>query len=257
VEPLYGLAKVLFRRPLRHGLRWAVEGVDGIPTEGPVLLASNHISYFDPLTICYVADLAGRRARFLAKAELFESWWFGPMMREVRSIPVERGTGDTSSLDAAGAALAAGELVVVFPEGTISPDLEPMAGKTGTARLARAAGVPVLPLGLWGSHRVITAGHKAPHKAARRPGVAISGVIGEPVVVGPEDNPRESTDRIMAAICASVRRARQIYPQVPRGEADEWWARRPETARLRSCRGRVAQQLIDEAADMAQPPAGA
>jgi len=257
VEPLYGLVAVLLRRPLRHGLRWAVEGIERIPSEGPVLLACNHISYFDPLSLCYVADLAGRKARFLAKAELFESWWFGPYMREVRSIPVERGTGDSSSLDAAGAALAAGELVVVFPEGTISPDLEPMAGKTGTARLARATGVPVLPLGLWGSHRVITLGHETAHKTARRPGVAISAVVGEPVVVGRNDNPRESTDRIMAAICASVGRARQIYPQVPRGEADTWWARRPETARLRSCRGRVAQQLIDEAAGMAQPPTGA
>jgi 1-acyl-sn-glycerol-3-phosphate acyltransferase len=242
VEPLYGLAKVLLRRPLRHGLRWKVEGVERIPAEGPVLLASNHVSYLDPLCLAYLGDLAGRKVRFLAKAELFESWWFGPIVRKLGNIPVHRGTADsTGALEAAAATLAAGECVVVFPEGTISDDLEPMAGKTGAARLARAAGVPVTPVGLWGSHRVIPPGHQR----ARRLRTAIAAVVGDSVPVGARDNPRESTDRIMGAICAQVRRAREIYPQTPRSEADGWWVRRPETARLRSCRGRVAQHLLD------------
>lgn len=248
MEPLYGLAELLFRRPLRHGLRWQVEGVEHIPGDGPMILASNHISYLDPLCLAYVADLAGRRVRFLAKAELFRSRGLGPLLRKLRQIPVERGTADASgALDAGAAALADGECVVVFPEGTISRDFEPMAGKTGVTRLARAAGAPVVPVGLWGTHRVITSGRRP----AWRPGIAVSAVVGEPMHVPAEANPRQWTDHIMGAVCRQVARAREIYPQEPRGEADTWWARTPGTARLQSCRGRVAQELLD-----AEPPEG-
>jgi 1-acyl-sn-glycerol-3-phosphate acyltransferase len=223
-------------------LRWKVEGLERIPAEGPALLASNHVSHLDPLCLAYLGDLAGRRVRFLAKVELFESWWFGPIIRKLGSIAVHRGTADsTGALGAAAAALGQGELVVVFPEGTVSPDFEPMAGKTGAARLARAAGVPVTPVGLWGSQRVIPPGHQP----ARRLRTAVAVVVGGSVPVGPKDNPRESTDRIMEAICVQVRRARAIYPQTPRSEADGWWVRQPDTARLRSCRGRVAQEQLD------------
>ncbi|MGH2557120.1 MAG: lysophospholipid acyltransferase family protein, partial [Actinomycetota bacterium] len=71
MEPLYGLVEVLFRPPVRRGLRWRVEGVDRVPASGPVLLASNHLSYFDPIAVANLTDLAGRRVRYLAKAELF------------------------------------------------------------------------------------------------------------------------------------------------------------------------------------------
>lgn len=244
MEPLYGLIKVLLRRPMRHGLRWRVEGLEHIPRQGPVILASNHISYLDFVCLGYVADLAGRTVRYLAKAELWDRRWMAWVMRNLGHIPVYRGTADVSgALEAATATLRAGECVGVFPEGTISRDFEPMAGRTGAARLARAAGVPVLPVGLWGTHRTITSGRPA----RLRPGVAISAVVGESFDIGPADNPRAATDRIMGAICAQVVRAREIYPQQPRSERDSWWVRRPETARLRSCRGRVAQEMIDAA----------
>jgi 1-acyl-sn-glycerol-3-phosphate acyltransferase len=166
-------------------------------------------------------------------------------LRSAGHIPVERGTADSAgALEAAIASLGAGELVGVFPEGTISRDLDPMAGKTGAARLARASGVPVIPVGLWGGHRLITAGRRPSY----RWGVAVTVVVGEPFVIGPTDNPRLATDRIMQAICAQVARARAIYPQVPKPGRPDWWARPPEAARLRSCRGRVAQAMIDEAA---------
>lgn len=247
MEPLYGLAETLFRRPLRHGLRWHIEGLERIPRDGPLLLAANHISYLDPLALAYVADRVGRRVRFLAKAELFENRWLGAVLCKLGQIPVQRGTADASgALDAARRALAEGQCVVVFPEGTISRDFDPMAGKTGVARLARASGAPVLPVGLWGTHRVITAGRKP----SWRPGIAVSAAVGDVMSVPPSGNPREWTDHVMGAICAQVRRAREIYPQGPRNEDDAWWARAPETARLRSCRGRVAQELLDA------PPGG-
>ena len=241
MEPLYGLVEVLLRPPVRRGLRWRVEGVDRVPASGPVLLASNHISYFDPIAVANLTDLAGRRVRYLAKAELFRNRVLGAALRSMGQIPVERGTGDTSALSAAAAALGDGQCVHVFPEGTISDDLEPMAGKTGLARLAREAGVDVMTVGLWGTQRVIPPkGRKS--KRFRTP---ITVVVGETVPVGPTDNPRETTDRIMAAICAAVAEARRLHPPPPAGEVDAWWARRPETSRLRSCRGRVAQERID------------
>jgi 1-acyl-sn-glycerol-3-phosphate acyltransferase len=241
VEPLYGLVEVLLRPPVRRGLRWRVEGVDRIPGSGPVLLASNHLSYFDPIAVANLTDLAGRRVRYLAKAELFRNRLLGAALRSMGQIPVERGTGDASALDAAAAALRTGQCVHVFPEGTISDDLEPMAGKTGLARLARAAGVDVMTVGLWGTQRVIPPkGRKA--KRFRTP---ITVVVGETIPVGPSANPRETTDRIMAGICAAVAEARRLHPPPPAGEEDAWWVRGPETARLRSCRGRVAQEAID------------
>ena len=249
MELLYGLVEVLLRPPVRRGLRWRVEGVERIPASGPVLLASNHLSYFDPIAVANLTDLAGRRVRFLAKSELFENRILAAGLRRMGQIPVERGTGDAAALDAAAAALRAGRCVHVFPEGTISDDLDPMAGKTGLARLARAAGVDVLPVGLWGTHRVIPppgvrGGPEGKRRKAERFRTPITTVVGEPIPVGPTANPRETTDRIMTGICAAVARARRIYPPAA-GEGQAWWARPPESARLRSCRGRVAQALLD------------
>jgi 1-acyl-sn-glycerol-3-phosphate acyltransferase len=245
VEPLYGLVELLLRPPVRRGLRWRVDGVDRVAGSGPVLLASNHLSYFDPIAVANLTDLAGRRVRYLAKAELFRNRFLGAALRSMGQIPVERGTGDTGALDAAAEALRRGECVHVFPEGTISDDLDPMAGKTGLARLARAAGVDVTTVGLWGTQRVIPPkGRKA--KRFRTP---ITIVVGETIPVGPTANPRETTDRIMAGICAAVAEARRRYPMPPPGEEDAWWVRGPETSRLRSCRGRVAQEQIDAGYD--------
>ena len=114
-----------------------------------------------------------------------------------------------------------------------------MAGKTGLARLARSAGVEVLPVGLWGTHRVIPPGDQKPERW-RTP---ITIVVGEPIRVGPDANPRETTDRMMAGVCRAVAEARRLYP--PADGHDAWWVRSPETARLRSCRGRVAQAQLD------------
>ena len=240
MEPVYRLAEVMLRLPVRKSMRWRIEGIERIPAEGPVLLASNHISYFDPIAIGFLADRAGRRVRFLAKAELFKKRFMAAVLRQMGQIRVERGRGDAGALDRAAAALAAGECVHVFPEGTISDEFEPMAGKTGLARLARASGVHVLPVGLWGTHRVIPPGEQKPQRW-RTPIVM---VVGEAIPVASDANPRETTDRIMAGVCAAVAEARRLYPPPPAGP-EAWWARRPETARLRSCRGRVAQAMID------------
>src|SRR5262249_55410259 len=128
-------------------------------------------------------------------------------------------------------ALARGECVAVFPEGTISLDLEPMAGKSGTARLAQQSGVPVTPVGLWGTHRILFKGRKPNWQW----GVAQTAVVGDPVAVAPDDDVKIATDRIMRAIATCVARAREIYPQHPPAGDDDWWWRDPGTAVMRSC----------------------
>ena len=229
MELAYGTARAVLLPVLHLGLQWTVEGADRISLDGPVILASNHTSYLDPLALAYVADRRKRRVRFLAKAELFEKPALGAFLRAAQQIPVSRGSASASgALDDAVAALHRGACVAVFPEGTISLDLEPMRGKSGTARLARASGVPVTPVGLWGAHRLMFKGRR-PHWER---GVAEVAVVGDPVAVAPDDDIRAATDRIMSGICAQVARARARYPAVPSG-ADDWWVRTPETAVLR------------------------
>jgi 1-acyl-sn-glycerol-3-phosphate acyltransferase len=233
VEPVYDGVRALVYPPLHFGVRWTLQGLDRLPTEGPVILASNHVSYLDPLALGYLATKRGRRTRFLAKEELFAKRGFGAILRGSGMISVSRGTASAAgSLDAAEAALRAGRCVAVFVEGTISLDLEPMVGKTGAARLAAATGVSVVPVGLWGLHRVLFKGRKPRWRA----GVAEVACLGPPLSVAADEDVLAATDRIMGAICEQVGAARTAYPQAPAPGEGDWWVRGPETAVVRSCR---------------------
>lgn len=230
IEILYPALEGVLYLPLRYGMRWSFEGLTRIPEEGPVLVVSNHVSYLDPFTFGFATLLRKRRVRFLAKQELFDHPKVGWILRAARHIPVARNTESAAgSLEYAAEALRAGELVCVYPEGTISLDLDPMPGRTGAARLAQLTGIPVTPVGLWGSHRVLTK-HRDPDW---RVGIAQSVVVGSPITVTPDEDVREATDRIMTGVAAALARARVIYPQ---REPDAWWDRGPETAVMRSCR---------------------
>ncbi len=227
VDAVYPVAKAAFWPWFRFGLRWTIEGLEHIDAEGPVLLASNHVSYLDPLTLAWVADRRHRRVRYLAKVELFRKPVLGSLLRAAHQIPVDRGRGEASgALSAASAALRAGECVAVFPEGTISTDLEPMRGKSGAARLAQRAGVPVVPVGLWGTHRMMTKGRR-PEWHGR---IAQVAVVGAPVPMPAAEHVKAATDRIMGAICECVARARELYPERPAPGSDPWWWREPGTA---------------------------
>jgi 1-acyl-sn-glycerol-3-phosphate acyltransferase len=215
-------------RPIRRGFVWHITGLEHIPEQGPVLVASNHISLFDPLVVASVADLRGRRVRFMAMAELFQSPVLRWFLKNMGHIPVAR-KSDTarSSLTAAMTRLGWGDCVGIFPEGRLSRDLEPGPGQTGAARLARWSGAPLVPIGLWGTQRVVA----KDHKNRRWPRVPIAVSIGPPLTVTDEEDIHEATDRIMAAVAAEVARARTGYP-APRPGEDAWWVRAPETARL-------------------------
>jgi 1-acyl-sn-glycerol-3-phosphate acyltransferase len=134
---------------------WA--GLENIPSHGGVIIIVNHISHADPPAVAHFVYDAGRWPSFLAKQSLFEVPVFGRFLRAVRQIPVKRGTVDAGkALVAAVNGVRDGESLVIYPEGTTTrePDLWPMRGKTGAARLWLETGAPVIPVVMWGPERI-------------------------------------------------------------------------------------------------------
>ncbi len=202
---------------LRAWFRWRFEGLEMIPAQGPALIACNHASYLDPLVNAYAVVRAHRRPRFLAKADLFRAFGIRWAMKGTRQIPVARGTGDQSPLRNAEAALRAGEVVVIYPEGTVTrrADGLPMEGKTGTVRLAIATGVPIIPMVSWGSAPV----WQKSGPGSLRPGRPVWVRAGSPIDVGSSgvnvedhDGVRRLTEELMATLTEQVEALRATYP---------------------------------------------
>ncbi|MGH2662519.1 MAG: lysophospholipid acyltransferase family protein [Actinomycetota bacterium] len=218
VEPWMRFAETMLIPPIAVWFRWRFEGLEHIPREGGALIAGNHISYFDPLAHGYFLEKAGRRPRFLAKIELFKNKVSGPVLRGARQIPVVRGSGDTGPVKAAGASLRAGELVVVYPESTVTEnqDFSPMRGKTGIARLTLATGVPVIPLAVWGSAPVWQKGGGRNLKYGRPIWVKAGTPLDFSEYEDRADDPatlRKVTDEVMAQLSFLVDDMRARYPK--------------------------------------------
>jgi len=132
-------------------------GMENIPATGGVIIVPNHESHFDPLVVAHYIYGAHLWPRFLGKASLWKVPVLGFLLRKVQQIPVERGSVEAvKSLDTLVEALNEGGVVVIYPEGTTTrqPDLWPMRGKTGAARLALLTGAPVIPVASWGAHTI-------------------------------------------------------------------------------------------------------
>jgi 1-acyl-sn-glycerol-3-phosphate acyltransferase len=180
VEPVYGTVIQIVRLIFRvQGLKITVTGVENLPTSGGAVIAINHTGYMDFMLagLPYYEQGQGRKVRFMAKQEVFDNKLTGPIMRSLRHIPVDRQSG-AASYEAAVRNLKDGELVGVYPEATISRSFEIKEFKSGAARMAIEAGVPIVPHIVWGAQRVWTKGHP---KKLFRPKVPIQIVVGEPI----------------------------------------------------------------------------
>ncbi|HEY7273704.1 MAG TPA: lysophospholipid acyltransferase family protein [Actinoplanes sp.] len=182
-------------------------GQENVPPTGGVILAPNHMSHFDPLVVAHFAYGAGRWPRFLAKASLWDVPVVGFFLRKTLQIPVERGSVEAvKSLDALVRALREGGAVIIYPEGTTTkhPDLWPMRGKTGAARLALLTGASIVPIAHWGAEQIFDVRTR---KLSLRPRRPVSVAAGKPIDISRWEGATpsravldEMTDTIMTAV---------------------------------------------------------
>jgi 1-acyl-sn-glycerol-3-phosphate acyltransferase len=195
-----------------------ISGAHRIPAEGGAVLAANHIGFLDFVFVGAAAKERGRLVRFMCKKEVFDNPVGGPVMRGMRHIPVDRAAGSSSYAHAL-RDLRGGELVGLFPESTISRSFEPIAFKTGATAMAAAAGVPLLPVAIWGSQRVWT---KSERKFLPTEAVPLYVAIGEPIVFARRDDHQAGTEQVRQAIITMLHRLQDEYPVTPR-PGDDWW----------------------------------
>lgn len=222
MDPLYrGVVRTVVTAFALKRWRLEVTGGEHVPEHGGAIIATNHIGYIDFTISGYAVRRSTRRnrlVRYAAKKEVFDHPVSGPLMRGMQHIPVDRAGAAEHTIDIAVGKLRAGELVGMFPEATISRSFVPLPGKTGTARMAQLAGVPIVPAAIWGSQRIWTKG---------RPREMTSGVLltvdfGPPMRVDPDDDVQAATDELMDRIGGLVDTASRRYPQSP-APGDEWW----------------------------------
>jgi 1-acyl-sn-glycerol-3-phosphate acyltransferase len=198
------------------GQRFRMTGTEHVPRTGGVLLAYNHIGYVDFVYGGLAANPSGRLVRFMAKRELFDHAAVGPLMRSLHHIEVDRGAGEASFTTAVDF-LRRGEAVGIFPEATISRSMELKEFKTGAVRIAAAAGVPIVPVILWGTQRMMTKDH--PRDFSRGKTIAIS--VGEPLRL-PGEDPVAETAQLRAVMAAQLDRTIRDYPPTEQPPGS-WW----------------------------------
>lgn len=155
---LQKLALTFARPELIPFAKFDITGTEHIPASGPAILVGNHRSYFDVFAVSLAVAKTGRTVRFLGKKEVFDAPIIGQLAAALGGIRVDRGTGNDAPLEAAAAAIEAGEMVAIMPQGTIPRGrafFDPvLQGRWGAARLALRTGAPVIPMGLWGTEKV-------------------------------------------------------------------------------------------------------
>lgn len=185
--------------------RFDIDGTERIPREGAAIVVGNHRSYFDTAALGLTVLKAGRAPRFLGKKEVFDAPIVGPLATAMGGIRVDRGTGSDEPLQKAAAALDAGELVALMPQGTIPRGEEffnpVLKGRYGAARLAAMTGAPIIPIGLWGTEKVWPRSERVPRvwNILRPPTIRVR--VGEPVKLsGAADDVEADTRAIMDAL---------------------------------------------------------
>ncbi|WP_432093123.1 lysophospholipid acyltransferase family protein [Streptomyces sp. bgisy100] len=214
--PVIGAARTMFKA---LDLRFDIQGTEHIPRRGGAVLVSNHIGYLDFVFCGLTALPAKRLVRFMAKESVFRHKISGPLMRAMKHIPVDRAQGEHAYAHAL-KALRSGEIIGVFPEATISQSFTLKNFKSGAARLAQEAGVPLLPMALWGTQRLWTKGK--PRNLGRNH-IPITIRVGEPMDTDPGETTVGITQRVRARVQDLLEAAQRSYPVRPKGPDDTWW----------------------------------
>lgn len=211
VQPVYRRTVRIVGALVRAMVDCDWDDAANLPREGAVLVVSNHISDFDPVALAQYLIWNGRWPRALGKSDLWKIPGIGHLARATGQIPVERNTERAKdALVHAKQALAAGECVVIYPEGTITADPQtwPMTARPGAARLALSTGVPVVPVAQWGANEVMP-GKKPtwPRLWPRKTMIMRAGAPIDLSDLGDPDDPAAVTKasaRIMAALTAML-----------------------------------------------------
>jgi 1-acyl-sn-glycerol-3-phosphate acyltransferase len=199
------------------GLRFTFSGHENIPTKGGAVLAINHIGYLDFALTGTAALPVKRYVRFMAKKEIFENKLAGPLMRGMHHISVDRSNG-TASFVTALRALRSGEIIGIFPEGTVSVSFEIKELKSGAVRLAMGAGVPVIPTIVWGSQRIWTKGVK---RNLRKQNIPVTVAFGKPMYFEKGDDADAGEKALREIMIEMLHEVQRNYPD---SHAGKRWA---------------------------------
>ncbi|QWW19083.1 1-acyl-sn-glycerol-3-phosphate acyltransferase [Schaalia sp. 19OD2882] len=221
VTGFYRFARGVLNTFLPPWIRLRTSGSDNLPRQGGFILVWNHTSQVDPVIACWFVARRGYAVRFAAKIEAFRAPVVGPIFRGLRLVPVDRRSKDPGAVLAhMKQALADGDCIGISPEGTLTqdPDVWPMRLKTGAARLALDTRAPVVPMVMWGPHRILPYAGKFPNLRPRQkvdltvlPAVDLSDLYSE---AGSDDHAavETATARILAALTAGVADLRGEQP---------------------------------------------
>jgi 1-acyl-sn-glycerol-3-phosphate acyltransferase len=218
-EPIYSTAIAAGRGLFGiWGLKRRVRGIEHVPPKGGAVLAMTHFGYLDFALVEWVTWLANRRRiRFMAKQGAFDKPVVGWLLRGMRHIAVDMKAGAAAYAKAVDA-LRAGELLGVFPEAGVSASFTVRELKTGAVRLAAEAGVPIIPVAVWGGQRLLTKRRRIGF--FERFGVPVTFAFGSPITVGANDDPRHATDLLRGSLQGLVDRLQGEYPVDGTGA---WW----------------------------------
>ena len=189
-------------------------GAENIPKSGAVIVANNHLSYFDVLNFAHFLYKNGRAPRFLGKVEVFQVPIIGRILLAAGQVPVERESPNAGkAVDHAKRLLEAGHLLGVYPEGTLSRDGDhwPMVAKTGLARLALTTNTPVIPVAQWGAQVLMPTYSK---KLKLFPRTRITMVAGKPVDLSPWYGKGDDPDALIAATAKIMREITTLLEQI-------------------------------------------
>jgi 1-acyl-sn-glycerol-3-phosphate acyltransferase len=219
-ESVYRATNVLGRTALRLlGVRTAWSGLEHVPTSGPVILAANHVGFPDFVVVEQAAIERGRYVRFLCRHDIWNAPLVGGAMDRMRHVPVDR-SAPAGAYVAARRLLREGEAVGIFPEAGVSRSFTVRSLMRGIAGLARETGVPVVPVAVWGTQRIWTAGARPSLARGRR----VDLDFGPPMAVGPGDDLGDWTRGLGRVLTDQLEALQRLPHHLPRpGEPAPWY----------------------------------